>query len=268
MMKKREINIKEKITPAMMRDNVVQADRYDYSTQRPFTYTTFSGEEPLACFIDEMMTKSLTRERWNELLHIKCENATLCLLDNHTAVAEAEILRAKTKRSNRIYNATTNMFVATWRSLGRKPKRAMQQYRKKYANDGPNFLCFLFHNFNGTVAHIVRSSLEKIKNIDHTLEYGFKYNIDLWTTYFTALFLTLAEAGGVDNQEYDKCYDCLTSPPSSIFNSEITVFKHVHHAVNNVDKLLVKSREEYRMLFTNHTWTSSEKSKGIDTDVD
>ena len=80
-------------------------------------------------------------------------------------------------------------------------------------------------------------------------------------------YLTLAEAGGVDNQEYDKCYDCLTSPPSSIFNSEITVFKHVHHAVNNVDKLLVKSREEYRMLFTNHTWTSSEKSKGRDTDV-
>ena len=67
MMKKREINIKEKSTPSMMRDNVVQADRYDYSTQRSFTYTTFSGEEPLRCFIDYTRIQSLIREKRNEL---------------------------------------------------------------------------------------------------------------------------------------------------------------------------------------------------------
>ena len=55
--------------------------------------------------------------------------------------------------------------------------------------------------------------------------------------YVTDLLLTLAEAGGIDNQSYDQCYECLTSTPSSIFNSEITVLKQAHHTENNVDKL-------------------------------
>ena len=42
----------------------------------------------------------------------------------------------------------------------------------------------------------------------------------------------------------------------------MTVFTQVHHLEGGVDKLLVKAREEYRVLVTNYKWVSSGKSKG------
>ena len=77
--------------------------------------------------------------------------------------------------------------------------------------------------------------------------------------------LTLHKSGWKNSQVYDNCYECLTSTHCVTFNSEMTVYKNAHHLEIDIDKVLVKAREEYRMLVTNRTWISTRKSTGRHT---
>ena len=57
LVERKENDVREKLALSMMRDIVVNVNRYDTSTQRPFTDTKFSGEEHLTCFIDDYKDK-------------------------------------------------------------------------------------------------------------------------------------------------------------------------------------------------------------------
>ena len=92
-------------------------------------------------------------------------------------------------------------------------------------------------------------------NLQTAIEHQCKGNIDKFAIYVTALLLKLSENGGNDAQAFDKVYEILITSPCSVFNSEIVVYKQVNASNLDVNKLLVKAREEYRTLVTNKTWT-------------
>ena len=71
----------------------------------------------------------------------------------------------------------------------------------------------------------------------------FHWNVDKFTTYVSALLVTLTENGGKDGLAFDKVYEVLTHLPCPLFNSEIIVYKQVHSTSFNVHKLLIIVRE-------------------------
>ena len=130
-MENEKIDHEQKLTIATMPDKVVDDGKRDMASQKAFTNTKYLGEDLLAYFIDDLNIESLIREYWNELLFIKSKSGAINLLDNHGIITEKEILISKSKQTNKMYNAVKNMCVATWFSLGHKPKRAIHQYKKK-----------------------------------------------------------------------------------------------------------------------------------------
>ena len=91
---------------------------------------------------------------------------------------------------------------------------------------------------------IVSSTVAKLDKLKEKMQFGFKWNIDDFTTYVSALFVTLEENGGKDDMVLDKVYKVLTHSPCLWFNSEIIVYKQVHFASLNVQKFLIKSSAE------------------------
>ena len=82
----------------------------------------------------------------------------------------------------------------------------------------------------------------------------FHWNVDKFTTYVSALLVTLTEKEGKDGLTFDKVYEVLTHSPCPLFNSEIVVYKQVHSTKLNMHKLLIKAREEYRSLVMTEQW--------------
>ena len=82
----------------------------------------------------------------------------------------------------------------------------------------------------------------------------FKWDVDKFYTYTTALLLQLSKNGGNNDHAFDNIYEILTRSPSITFNSEIVVFKQVNSSSLDVGKLLSKAREEYRALVSKGTW--------------
>ena len=73
------------------------------------------------------------------------------------------------------------------------------------------------------------------------ISFGFKYNVDKFTTYISVLLIQLENAGGSNAQLFDKSYASLTHTPCNIFNSKIVAYKSIHSNRNtiNVNTLLV-----------------------------
>ena len=96
------------------------------------------------------------------------------------------------------------------------------------------------------------------------LLYGYyhcDYNINHFATYVVTLLLRLAKNGGSNNQAFDKVCKVLNSSPCTVLNSEIIVYKQINSSNFDVDKLLVKAREEYRTLIEKKTWSKDTHKK-------
>ena len=70
---------------------------------------------------------------------------------------------------------------------------------------------------------IVRSTIGKLDKLDEKIQYRFKWNVANFTTYISALLVTLEENGGKEDMVLDKLYELLTHSPCVLFNSEIIV---------------------------------------------
>ena len=100
-----------------------------------------------------------------------------------------------------------------------------------------------------------------MKKLSVAIEHQCKGNIDKFTTYVIAHLLRLAENGGTDAQAFEKMYNVLINTSCTVFNSETVVHKQVNAVILDVNKLLIKAREEYRALVTNKIWTKSTHSQ-------
>ena len=118
-----------------------------------------------------------------------------------------------------------NMYVAIWRSLTSKPKRAMKSCQDKVQDNGPTFLFYLLPHYDGTASQIVLSTQAKINMLKTKMIHAFCWNVDKFTTYASNLLIQLNENGGTDNHVFGKIYDLLTTSPCSMFNSEIVVYR-------------------------------------------
>ena len=133
-----------------------------------------------------------------------------------------------------------------------KPKRTMARHEQEYVNNGPSFLYYLMHNYAGAAQLIVRSTISKLDKLGDKMQFGFKWNVDEFTTYVSALLITLTGNGSKYSMILDKVYKVLTHSPCLLFNSEIIMYKQVHFTSRNVQKLLIKASEEYKSLVTTH----------------
>ena len=83
------------------------------------------------------------------------------------------------------------------------------------------------------------------------MQKGFHWNINNFTTYVSALFITLAKNRGKNNLVIENVYYVLTKSPCQLLNSEIVIYKQVNFTALNVHMLLIKAQEEYHQLVTN-----------------
>ena len=100
--------------------------------------------------------------------------------------------------------------------------------------------------------------MKELDNLHTKMENSFKWDVDKYTTYVSALLVTLSKNGGKDNMAFDKSYEVLTHSPCPLFNSEIVVYKQVHAANLDIHNLLVKAREEYLTLTTTGQWVTKD----------
>ena len=96
-----------------------------------------------------------------------------------------------------------------------------------------------------------------MKNLLLAIEHQSKGNIEKFVTCVIALLLHLAENGGTNTQYFDKVYKVLINTSCTVLNSEIVVYKQVNASTIDVNKMLIKAREQYRTLVTNKTWTKN-----------
>jgi hypothetical protein len=182
----------------------------------------------------------------------------MSILEQSAVITDKEMEMARKQRTPQQISNSRNLYVATWRSITTKPKQAMEKYAAKIEHDGPSFLYYLLRNYAGTASQIVRTTMKELDNLKYKMENSFNWDVDQYTTYVSALLMTLQENGGKDNMSFDKSYEVLTQSPCQLFNSEIVVFKQVHAANLDIQQLLVKAREEYLTLTTTGQWINKD----------
>ena len=101
----------------------------------------------------------------------------------------------------------------------------MAKHKDQIQVDGSSFLYYLLRNYAGTASQIIRTTQEKLDKLDGKMSKKFHWNMDTFTTYVSALLVTLTENGGKDSLVFDKGYEVLTHLPCPLFNSEIVVYK-------------------------------------------
>ena len=69
----------------------------------------------------------------------------------------------------------------------------MVKHNAKIAEDGPSFLYYLLWNYAGTASQIVRTAQTKLDRLDERMKEQFHWNVDKFTTYVSALLVTLTE---------------------------------------------------------------------------
>jgi hypothetical protein len=231
----------------------------DRSDQKSYTVGRFDGNKSIGKLVDDLRVETLARSGWDIILNVKTEKGkTLSILEHSAIITEKEMENSRRKRTPQQVNDGRNLYVATWRSLTTKPKHAMEKYAAKIMNDGPSFLYYLLRNYAGTATQIVRTTLKELDNLPHKMEHSFRWDVDKYTTYVSALLVTLSENGGKDNMAFDKSYEVLTHSPCQLFNSEIVVYKQVHASNLDINNLLVKAREEYLTLTTTGQWVEKD----------
>ena len=101
----------------------------------------FSGNTSINSLIEDLKVESLARNGWKDLLNVRTATGkVLSILESSTVILELEMKNARLNRSPAEYNNSKSMFVATWRSIMSKSKRAMVWHKQELANDGPIFL--------------------------------------------------------------------------------------------------------------------------------
>ena len=121
-----------------------------------------------------------------------------------------------------------------------KAKHTMAKHNEQVQVDGPLFIYYFLRNYAAMASQPVCSTQAKLDKLDGERSKAFHWNVDKFTTYVSALLVTLAENGGNDGLVFDNVYKLLAHSPCLLFNSEIVVFKQVHSALLNVHRLLIK----------------------------
>ena len=222
-----------------------------------FVDSPFNGLSSLASFIDDLRTETMVQQGWEKLASMRTKDGkTVQLLVRFNSINEDETNEEKSKRTPEEYNLAKNTYIVVWQSLSSALKREMKAHREEIGCDGPSFLWYLFKYYHSTAEHTVHTTLAKMNNLLLTIKH-YKGDIDKFATYVIVLLLRFSRTGGTDAQAFDKVYTILINTSCTVFNSEIVVYKQVNASNFDVNKLLIKAREEYRTLLTNKTCTKN-----------
>ena len=84
---KERIDFQDKLYLAKVH-KVVDTSRRDLANRETFSSTPFNGNGALTTFIDDLMTETMARSGWENLMSIKSKNGNCQLLDRFTAIPE------------------------------------------------------------------------------------------------------------------------------------------------------------------------------------
>ena len=92
-----------------------------------------------------------------------------------------------------------------------------------------------------------------MNNLQTTFEILCKTNVDKFSARVINTLFEFAENGSTDAQSSDNVYEVLLYSPCNSFNSELIVYKQINAQLLDVDKLLIKVREDYLARDENKT---------------
>ena len=78
----------------------------------------------------------------------------------------------------------------------------MHMHRKNIANGVPIFFWNILLLYTGTASQIIRTTTVKSAKLETKLKHGYKYTVDILSTYISGLLVQLSNDSGNDAQVF------------------------------------------------------------------